>query len=453
MNIVIVGAGKVGELLIKELSEQNYHVLIIEKNKAIFERMIAHHDVSGIYGEGEDYEVLSQVVDEETDIFISVTASDEINILSAIMARNKGAKHTISRVRNLKYTNHLPEIFNPLGVDIMITPEKEAARDIYKTFKYPNALSVESFVGDQIRMVEYRVGEDNLLENLVLKDLPKISKVSEDIIIPLIKRGSNLLVPDGNFQIQREDLVHIIGTRESLKEFTKEIQGKQKKIESIFIVGGSLITFYLLEFLEDDYKEVKVIEKNLERAEQLAYLFPKVEVICDDGTSPGVLKNQRLGNYDAFVILTDIDEENIIMSLYAEKLGIQDTVTKVSRTELIHIIGEEDLRTIVTPKYLASNEIIKKIRSIISEDQYHIEEYYQLLGDELEAIEFHLTEELEIFDIALMNLHIKEGVILPFIYRNGEVIIPYGKDVLRKDDRVLVLSLEKNLNHITDILK
>ena len=453
MNIVIVGAGKVGELLIKELSEQGNQILLIERDKTVFEKMIAHNDISGIHGEGEDFEILSRVVDNKTDIFISVTESDETNILSAIMAKNRGAKHTISRVRNLKYTNHLPEMFNPLGVDIMITPEKEAALDIFKTFKYPNALSVESFVNDQIRMVEYRIEEGNPLENLVLKDLPKISDVSQDIIIPLIKRGDNLLVPDGNLQLNKNDLIHIIGTKEPLKKFFTEIQGQRPKINSVFIVGGSLITFYLLEFLTPLNKRVKVIEKNRERAELLALQFPKVEIICDDGTSPEVLKNQRIDSYDAFVMLTGIDEENIIMGLYANKLGIKDIVTKISRTELIDIIGNQDLKTIVTPKNLASNEIIKKIRSIISDDQYHIEEYYQLLGEDVEAIEFYLTEELDMLGKPLMDLNIKEGVILPFIYRNKEAIIPSGQDVLLKGDRVLVISLMKNVNHITDILK
>ncbi len=452
MKIIIVGAGKVGELLCNDLSNEGNDITLIEENQKVLDQVLASSDIMGLVGNGANCEILKEANIEKADIFIAVTQSDEINIISSVMAKKLGAKYTIARVRNPEYSSQIQFMSDSLGIDRMLNPESEAAFFILKNLEFPKALNVESFSGNTVNMLEVLIEENSYLDHLKLIDFK--NHYFKSILVCIVKRNQEVHIPTGNFILQAGDRIYVTGIQAELSEFYKSLGHSEEKIKSVAIIGAGRITYYLTSLLLEQKMNLKIFEINEEKANLLSETYENANVVWGDGTDSTLLEEEQFSSYDACISLTGIDEENVILSMYANKMGIKKTITKINNSSLFHLLDFSELQTIVTPKKLIADYIIKTVRSFInSENEENIETLYRLAENRVEAIEFKVPEDSDVINIPLKNLNIKDNLLIAYIIRNNQAIFPGGMDIILPEDRVIIVTTEKYLNHVNKILK
>ena len=360
MKVVIVGGGKVGELLCADFSSIFKEVTIIDTNELRVEKLVEAYDINGILGNGANYEVLTRADTAEADMFISVTASDEINMICCIAAKQMGAKYTIARIRNPEYSKTKEFLRESLGIDLMVNPEYEAAKQISHMLKYPTAIKVESFFGGKFNILEVIINSNSILNGVSLIDSKKI--IDFPSLVCLVERQGEVFVPRGNYVFNVGDKVHITAANKNLKKFYKLLGNQdnmEKKITSSLVIGGGKIAHYLVEFLQIANFYVKVIEIDKNKAIALSETFPDIDVIWADGSDRDTLIEEGIQTFDSCISLTGFDEENIIINLYADKLGIKKTVAKVNRASLKQIAEDIGQYSYITPKEIVGNIITK----------------------------------------------------------------------------------------------
>ena len=432
MKIVIVGGGKVGEVLCRELTSETNDIVLIDKNPMIIERMMNKFDIMGIVGNGASYDIQQEAGVASADIFLAVSEMDEINIIAAILAKKIGAEYTVARVRNPEYSQQLNFVRESLGISLLINPELSAARDIFKIFKYPSALSVESFASNRVSLIELEIQDHSPLIGLSLKDFRNRFGT---ILVCAIQRDSEVFIPSGDSFIQKGDRIHITGAYEDISTFLKITNYITKQVRSSLIVGGGKIAYYLLNMLKTSKIHPKVIEVNEERAKFLSEAFPNATIIHADGTDHDVLEEEMLTNYDAFVSLTGIDEENLI------RMGI------------LKVLKNVDPQTIITPKQIVANEIIQFVRARTNTKGSNVEALYRVADNQVEALQFRVKKNSRVCGIPLSKLRTKSNLLIAFIVRGEKLIYPDGNDQLEPHDRVIVVTTQKNFDDIIDILE
>lgn len=449
MNIVIAGGGKVGETLSRELSVEDNDIILIEQNADRLERIINSVDITGLVGDGGDYDNLKEARVGNCDVFIAVTPEDETNIISSIIAKKLGAKHTIARVRNPKYANHMEFIREGLGITLMINPELEAAKHIEKILEFPESLSVEPFENGRVNIVEIDVNKDSPLVNMPLS---QFRRVYGDVLVITVSRQGETFIPKGDTTLDAEDRLFVTGAKRDLTKFHRKVGYKEKKIQSVLIIGGGRITYYLLRLLSKLKLDIKVIEVNQEKALELSGQFPNVVVVRGDGTDQDFLQEERIEEFDAVLSLTGIDEENIINSLYAVTLGINKVITKVSRTGLLRILGDTDLQSIVTPKVLIASKILRFVRSLKNTNISNVEALYRIADNNVEVLQFLVKNDSRVIHTELKDLNMKSDLLVAYIMRKNRLIFPSGEDTIQPGDHVIIVTTHKAFDDIDDIL-
>lgn len=450
MNIVIAGGGKVGEALCSELSSEGNDIILIEKNSKRMDALINKYDITGIVGNGANYDLQMEASVPNCDIFIGVTPQDEINIMSAVIAKKLGAKHTIARVRNPEYTKHLGFVKDSLGITMMINPELESAKDIMKVIKYPTALSVESFAGNRVNLVELKIKQNSPLVDISLKDF---KTRYGNILVAIIQRGDEIIIPSGENYLREGDRIYVVSSLKEVNKFYKLMGDNRARMKSALIIGGGRITYYLINMLKDYKMDIKVIENNAKRAEELSEAFPGIMVVHGDGTDQEFLEEERIEGYDVFISLTGVDEENIITSLYASQQGVRKSITKVNRTLLLKIFGTMGLQTVITPKRVIANTILQFVRSLTNQSVSNVEALFRLADNQVEALQFKVKASSRVVNVPLESLPIKSRLLIAYIIRGKKLIVPGGQDIIKTDDHVIVITTEKNYDDIDDILK
>ncbi|MEB3011702.1 Trk system potassium transporter TrkA [Parvimonas sp. D2] len=450
MKIIIVGAGKVGEYLFTDLNTEDNDIILIEKRQEILNEMLSKYDIMGILGSGTNFELLDEAGVKDSDVFIAVTDSDEINIISCIFAKNMGAKYTIARVRNPEYSSKSGFVKEVLGIDLVINPEFVAAREISRGLKYPSAHSVETFADGRVKLIGVSIGKDSPIKGTKIVDLQQ--KFNIKILIGIVEREEEIFIPSGDFVIKENDKIYFTGTDEFVYKFYNIIKGGDKKIESVFIIGGSRISYYLVSNLIRENIKIKLVEVNRDLAMSFSEKFPSnVKVICADGSDSDVLDEEGLTNYDACVALTGIDEENIMLGMFAEKSNVKKAVAKVSRISLLNIIPPTERFSFVTPKRLVSDIIISVVRSIINSEGSNIETLHRL-SNNVEAVEIKVNKKSKAVDIPLKELEIKNNVLIAYIIRDNKLIFPSGEDSIMVNDTVIIISKANLIQNIDCIL-
>lgn len=449
MKIVIVGAGKVGEALCRDLASEGNDIILIEIDPVRLNKVIEIADITGLVGNGASYDVLMEAGADTSDVFIAVTESDELNIISSIMAKKIGAQEVISRVRNPEYSQNMEFVKKDLGISLMINPEAESARDIINVLRYPCAYNVDSFMGNKVSLVEFEVEEDSQLNGMTLKDY---NMTVQKTLICIVKRGDEVHIPDGNFVLKAKDRIHVTGTVQAINEFILNCKYSNGVIRSALIIGGNRIAYYLIEKLLEKKVRVKLIEIDRERAEYFSHAFPHAVVINADGTDQDLLTEEGIENYDAVLSLTGIDEENIIVSMFADSVGVGKNITKINRNILNPIIEKLDLDTIITPKKIIADIIIKFVRSKINSKGSKVENLHRLVGNQVEAIHFSIKDDSKAIGIPLKDLKTLPELLLACIKRGNEIIYPGGHDYIVKGDQVLVVTKNRYLDEFDDIL-
>ena len=450
MKIVIAGAGVVGESLCSELSAEGNDVILIEKEEKILNKLVETYDITGLVGNGASYETLLEAGTDTADIFIAATESDELNIISSIIAKKLGTKFTIARVRNPEYSSNMQFVREGLGISLMINPEQETAKSIANKLMFPVALSVENFFGQRAGFISIRVQKDNFLNGMQLKELEFSSK--DKVIICTVRRGEDVFIPSGDFTILEGDIVHIAGSKEAVHKFYDKIEKSNLKIDSALLVGGGTISHYLIGKLLENRIKVKVIENNKERAEKLSEAYPKAIVIRGDEADQEFLMQERISNYDATAILTDSDEENAVITMFVNSITNSKLITKMSRTLLIPMLEKNTRTSAVVPKKVISDMIISVVRSKANMRGSTMSFLYRL-ESQVEFITFEINKNSRAIDISLKDLKIKKGTLIASILRDGKMIFPGGNDAIKINDSVMVVTTASSIEDFDDILE
>ena len=449
MNIVIVGAGKVGETLIGNLVREKHDLAIVDNDYEIIKNMVNRYDVKGIVGGGLERSVLIDAGVDKADFLIACTSRDEMNILCCVLAKKIGAHRTIARVRDPEYFKEMENMRTELGLDYFFNPELATAIEIAQVLKFPSALSVESFAGGRTRMAEFEITSNN---PLVGKNLYTISREYESkILIGVVHRGDKIIIPHGDYVVESGDLIHIIGDEQEIVSFCKELKIFKRRAKSVFIIGGGKITFYLANDLLSSGVSVKIVEKDEERAEELSALLPKATILIGDGTYQEVLDEENLKGNDACISLTGMDEENVMISLYAKQCKVDKIITKVDRPSVLKLVSTLGLGTIVSPRNVIANHIVRFVRAFSTDKNDGADTLYRI-GNKAEALEFTVTDGFKGVNIPLKELTLKKSVLIGGIVREDEFILPSGDSTLQVGDRVIVVS-EAQFTNLSQILR
>lgn len=451
MKIVIIGAGKVGELLCRDLSLEGNDIILVEQDAKILEKILANNDIMGFVGNGVSYDTQMEAEVPKADVFIAVTEKDEINIIASVIAKKLGAKYTIARVRSTDYSSQLEFMTDSLGIDLVINPELEAAKDIKQNIDFPDALNVESFLDGRLKLVEFQIDEDSPIAGVSLFDFKQ--KYFPHLLVCIIKREDKIIIPSGNNFIKAGDRIYITGSNSEIIKFQDALGKNNKKIKSAFIIGAGIISHYLVqEFLKDKI-QVKIVELNPKKANKFSEYLPQATIINADGSNVDVLKEENFKNYDSCISITGIDEVNMFISIYAKKIGIKKIITKLNKLSFVDILGENSFQSIITPKKIIADNIVKVVRSIASKKKNLIENLYRLENNRVEAVELLINSKSKVSNIPLKDLKIKKNLIIAYIIRNNVAIFPKGTDVIKEGDRVIIITAESffdDINHIIE---
>ena len=448
MKIVLVGGGKVGFALCRSLVAEKHDVVLIEQNEAVLNHIVSRFDIMGLLGNGADFAILEQAGVQECDIFIALTEYDEVNMISAVLAKKMGAKETIVRVRNPEYSNAYFKEKNILGFSLIVNPELLAARAISNIIDFPNALSVERFAGGRVSLMEFVIKDSSGLCQMPISDF---RKKFGNIIVCAMERDHQLMIPSGDVTIQDKDRIFVTGNRVDMMLFHNYF--KSRAVKSLLIVGAGKIAYYLLGILKDSRIDTKVIEINPERARFFSEKFPNLYIVQGDGTAKDILLEESAPSYDAVATLTGVDEENIITSMFLDRVGVQKNITKVNRTSLLEIIHAPDFSSIITPKSIAVDTIMHFIRGRVNAQYSDLQAMHHLANGQIETLQFQIKEANKMTAKPLSHLKLKKGVLIAAIIRKGKTIFPTGEDRLEVGDQLLVTTLLPNITKIYDLIE
>ncbi len=453
MNIIIAGCGKIGTTILSNLVLEGHDVVIIDDDANVVSNLSNIYDVIGVCGNCADCNVLSEAGAEKAELFVSVAGSDELNMLACFMARKMGAKHTIARIRNPEYNDDsLMFMRKNLEISMAINPELLTAQEIYNILKFPSAMKIENFSRRNFEMIELRLKEGSVLDGMSLMQMREKYKAA--FLVCVVQRNGEVIIPDGNFVLKSGDSIGITAKPTELQRLLRETELLKRQARSVMILGGSTTAYYLAKLLISSGTEVKIIEEDKRRCRELSEKLPKATVILGDGAQQELLLEEGIRSVDAFVALTGIDEENILISFMASSFDVSKIVVKVNREELFPMAGKLGLDSIASPKNIIAGMLVRYARALQNSLGSKVETLYKLMDGDAEALEFIVNnEDPHITQIPLKQLQIKKNILIAGIIRERTPIIPNGDDVIQKDDRVIVIAAGERLNDLSDILK
>lgn len=451
LKIIIIGCGKVGRTLVEQLSQEGHDITIIDKNRERISQLANLYDVMGLVGNGASYNIQKEAGIGNADLIIAVTGSDELNLLCCTIATQVGNCAAIARVRTPDYSQEAEYLREKLGLALIINPEYEAARDMARILYLPSSLEVTGFAHGQAELIKYAIPENSPMDGIAIKDLGH--KLKANILIGAIERDNDVFIPSGDFILKKGDKLSFVGAHKQAKEFFSHLGLNSHSVKNTMIIGGGKAAYYLAKELLSRGIRVKIIENDFNRCEELSILLPEAIIINGDATDQTLLREEGIETTQSFVPLTGIDEENIMLTLYAKQVSNAKVITKINRITFTNVINSLDLGSVIYPKYITSEAIIAYVRAKKASMHSNIETLYHMYDSRVEAIEFFVSEKSAVTDVPLKDLTLKDNLLLCFINRNGRIIIPSGNDSIQKNDTVMIITKHTGFNQIQDILK
>ncbi|MCI9530351.1 MAG: Trk system potassium transporter TrkA [Lachnospiraceae bacterium] len=451
MQIIIVGCGNVGATLTEQLSKEGHNITVIDTDAQRAESVANRFDVMGVVGNGASFNVQNEAGIEEADLLIAVTTSDELNLLCCLIARKTGGCNTVARVRNPIYNREIGYIKEELGLSMVINPEYAAASEIARLLKFPSAIKVDTFAKGRVELLQCKIGEGSVLGGQPLTYIS--SGLHCDVLICSVERGEEVYIPSGNFELQEKDVITVVASSKKANEFFRKIGMATNRIKSCMIIGGGETTYYLAKQLLPMGISIKIIEQDKERCNELSDLLPQAMVIHGDGTERNLLYEEGLLQAHSFVSWTSLDEENIMLSLFAQSVSKAKTITKVHRIDYDEIIDKLDLGSVLYPKNITAEYILQYVRAMQNSIGSNVETLYRLIDGKVEALEFRVRERSELVGVPLKELQLKENVLIACISRRGIIITPGGQDTIEVGDTVAVVTTNQGFHDLRDILK
>lgn len=401
-------------------------------------------------GNGASIATLYEAGIEEADVFIAITGSDELNLLCCMFAKKAGHCHTIARVRNPSYSHELEFIKKQTGISAIVNPEMAAAMEISHLLRFPGASKIDTFADGRVRLIKCALTEAQGMDGMAIRDI--LSRLGSDVLVCAVERGADVLIPNGDFVLRNGDQVTFLATQERARDFFQKINLPVRPVKNALIVGGGAIAFYLSQELLENKVRVRIVERDPARCIQLAEELPEAQILNEDGSNRDFLLSEGLGSTEAFVALTNIDEENVLLTLFAKKHSKGKLVTKINRLEFDDIISGLELGSIVYPKYMTCDYIVQYVRALQNEAGSNVKTLYRILDDRVEALEFTVHEESKATGVPLSRLRLKQNLLLCCIMRGEQILIPRGGDEIQVGDNVIVVILEHGLHDLRDIV-
>jgi len=450
-NIIIVGCGKVGHTLTEQLAREGHDITIIDTNEHVIRDIADVIDVMGVCGNGASLRVLEDAGLKDADLIIAVTGSDELNLLCCTVAKKiRGNISAIARVRNPDYSEELAYLRQQLGLSMIVNPEMEAAREIARLLANPQALEISSFAKGHAELVRFKIPEGNILDGKTLMQLSPLFKFG--FLVCAVERSGAVTIPGGSFLLHAGDDITIIVASRDVHRIFDAIGMSSRAVHSCMIVGGGRTSYYLAQLLLEQKMEVKLIEPRHERCEELTKLLTGALVICADGGDEAVLREEGIENAEAFAALTGIDEENILLTLFANQIEGLKTVTKINRISFSNVIDGLNLGSVVYPKHITSERICTYVRACQNTIGSNVETLYHMFDGRVEAVSFHVEKDAPVVGIPLMHLKKKDNLLIACINRRGRIFFPRGMDTIEAGDSVIIVTSHTGFTDIGDIL-
>lgn len=450
MKIIIIGDGKIGSILAEQLSEENHEVTLIDRSGEPLEQSNNQLDVMVVEGDGASHAIQQEAGVDQADLVIACTGADELNLLCCLIAKKLGAKHTVARVRNPNYVEELSLIKDDLGLSMTINPEAMCATEMARVLRISSAVKVDTFSRGQVEILKLPVAEGSPLDGMALMEM---GKFKAKVLICAVERGEReVYIPSGEFRLKAGDYISIVATPVEAIRFFRQAGIARSRVRQCMIIGGGRIAFYLAKQLLAAGMDVKIIESDLEQCENLSELLPDATVIHGDGTDQQLLLEEGIEHMDAVVALTGIDEENIIISLYASRTTHAKVITKINRSSYEDIVANLDLGSVFYPRRICADNVVRYVRAMQASNAYaSMETLCKIANGKAEALEFHVTKEADYCGIPLQALSLRDNLLIGCITRKGKLITPRGSDTIEVGDSVIVVTTHGGIATLDDI--
>ena len=450
MKIIIIGTGKVGFSLAEQLLNEKHDITIVDTQDSALRRATDALDIMSVKGNGVSTDTLREAGAEDADLLVAATNSDEVNMVCCLTAKHLGAKYTIARIRNPEYNLGLHELKKNMGIDMVINPENATAVEISRLLRFPSAANIETFCRGRVELMGFRLQEGDFLVNQPLHALSaQVKQLS--LLVCAVDRDGEVTIPNGSFVPQVGDKLYLIGRPTSLDQFFRLLGRYSPKVKTVFIVGGGKISVYLTAILEKMKMRVKIVELSEKRCRLVSEMMPRTTVICGDGTDQELLESERMSAADAFVALTDRDEDNLIISLYAMQQGMHKVVTKCNRQNYTGIARAVGLDSVISPKLITAAQILQLVRGMQNSQGSVMNTLYRIADGKTEAMEFTVGPSTRHLNVPLRDLHLHKGILFAVIMRDGEIIIPEGSSCIQEGDSVIIISRDRPIQDLNDI--
>lgn len=440
MKIIIAGIGKLGEYLTKKLVEQGHSVTIIDNKVFSNKDIVNNEDVFYIKGNSLDSSILLEAGIDKAELLISVMDKDEKNVMCCLLGKKLGVERTIARVRSPEYTSSVSILKDELGLSMIINPEYMTALHIVRVLSIPEAIDTKTFFKGRIMMITIKIKKDS---PIIGETILKISKKTERVIVCALERDGNTIIPKGNVKIKENDKLHITGTRENLVLFLEYIGIVVKKPKKIMISGGSPTAVYMAKMLINMGMFVKIIELNPIRCEELSEQLPKAMIINGDVSNQELLYEEEIEKYDCFISLNNIDEENIVHSIFAKSINVPTVITKVNHINLDGVVEMSGIDRIITPHKIATNQIVNYIMALANSNNSSCETIYKFDNEKFEILEFNVKNGFKFLNTKIKDMKIKDGILIVAILRGKNIIFPTGDDHIEENDTI-VIAVDEN---------
>lgn len=451
MKIIIIGCGKVGRTLAEKLNADGNDVTIVDMSAEKVKTLTSRLDIMGVVGNGATHTMQQEAGVKTADLLIAVTNSDELNLLCAVIAKKESNCQTIARVKNPDYSKDAPYLKEELGLAMVINPEYAAAEEIARVLRFPSAIKIEPFAKGKVELIKFKLPKESPLIGMTVKEMAV--KYRTELLVCTVERGEEAYIANGDTRFEEKDVVSIVSSPKNANEFFTKIQYKGHSIKNALVVGGGTITRYLCGILERTPIHLKIVEKDLKSCEEMSAQFPKYDIIHGDAADHELLMEEGLAQTGAFVALSGLDEENILLSVFAKSEGCNKLITKINRIDYDSILSQLDLDATVCPKNVTADIILRYVRAMKNTVGSNVETMYNIIQDKVEASEFIVKENSPITGKPLAELKFKENILIASITRGNEVIIPRGQDVILAGDAVVIVSKQIGLQDVTDVLR
>ena len=453
MQIIVVGCGKMGTSLAVQLLKEGHQITVVDQDEAVIEQISTTQDVIGYVGNGAVYSVLESVGAKDADLVLAMTDSDELNLLSCLMAHKIGAKNTIARVRNPAYAEHMYVLKDDLGLSMTINPDRQTAEEIARVLRFPAAMHVELFAGGRVELVASKLPEKSVLNGVKLVDLPH--KLGVKVLICAVERNGEYTIPSGTFVLNGGDTLYVTGAPREVARALRKAGVLANPIHSVMLGGGSRVSYYLAQELLKSNLSVKIIERDKALAQKMAEQLPGAVVLNGSVTDHELLAEEGIENTDAYIALTGLDEGNILSALFAKRHHVSKVIAKVNNDSLESIVKDTSLDSVISPKRVATNQVLRYVRACEESAAYgEIRGLYKLADGAIEVLEFAASEKHKaLLNIPLKDLKTKKQILIACLVRHGKAIIPGGTDSIQVGDTVLVVTGQRRMNDLGDIME